>query len=69
MGITIHYAVPRYPMLMDNNGRIPDDPFTRLSPHDPWQHPLVGTKDGGGEAQLFAGQRHHGRSVRKASRH
>ena len=27
MGITIHYAVPRYPMLM-GNGRIPDDPFT-----------------------------------------
>ena len=27
MGITIHYAVSRYPMLM-GNGRIPDDPFT-----------------------------------------
>ena len=26
MGITIHYAVPRYPMLM-GNGRIPDDPY------------------------------------------
>ena len=28
MGITIHYAVTRYPMLMGNNDRIPDDPFT-----------------------------------------
>ena len=26
MGTTIHYAVPRYPMLMGNI-RIPDDPF------------------------------------------